>query len=622
MSANGKNLPAVCLGALGIVFGDIGTSPLYAFRECFHEHNNLALNNANILGVLSLIFWALVLIISIKYMMFVLRADNQGEGGLLALSTLCQSVTGKNKKTSRLIMWFGLFGASLLYGDGMITPAISVLSAVEGLEIATPVFKPYIIPITIGILIGLFSIQKSGTEKIGKIFGPVMLLWFGVLGILGFIKIIDNPSVFAAINPIYGVKFFLNNGFSAFMALGAVFLVVTGGEALYADMGHFGKKPIRYAWIAIPLPGLLLNYFGQGALLISNPAAINNPFYQLVPPALLYPVIILATLATVIASQAVISGVFSLTTQAIKLGYIPRFKVVQTSKEEIGQVYLPKINLLLLVATCLLVVGFKSSGNLAAAYGIAVSLDMVITTMLIAYLAAKMWKWKPWAVGAFVIFFIPIDLAFFTANSLKFFDGGWFPILIAATSFTLMVTWNAGRKLLGSIIKRKVVSFETLEKLLEEQKPPLVKGTAVYLTSSPEGTSPALLKNLKHNKVLHENNIFLNVKTLRESRVPFDKQIEINRVSDQFVRVAVNLGFIQNPNIPWMIKRVANELDFNPEDVTYFIGRETLIPSKDFGLPLAQAKLFSWMSLNSQSASSYFQLPKSQVIEIGMQVEI
>jgi len=623
MSAQHQSkLKALCLASLGIVYGDIGTSPLYAFRECFMEEHGLALNTANVYGVLSLIFWALICVISVKYIVFILQADNKGEGGELALSALCLQVPSQNLKVRNALIALGLVGASLLYGDGMITPAISVLSAVEGLKVATPFFEPYIIPITIVILIGLFSIQKGGTAKIGKIFGPIMVVWFSTLGLLGLFSVVKNPQVFEAINPRYAIEYFANNGMSAFLSLGAVFLVVTGGEALYADMGHFGKKPIRITWITVALPCLALNYFGQGALLIANPEAISNPFYELIPKLLLYPLIVLATMATVIASQAVISGVFSITTQAIQLGFSPRFRVVHTSEDEAGQVYLPQINFILMIATIFLVIMFKSSGALAAAYGIAVSMTMIITTILIAYLARTQWKWPTLGVCAFVGFFLPIDLAFFGANAAKFFDGGWFPVVVAIVVFTLLTTWRTGRRLIGVLIRKKHPHAQDLEQLIDEAKALKVDGTAVYLTSNSDGLPPALTNNLKFNKVIHKRILFLTLTTERVPHVASKDRIEIIRDNENFDRAIIRIGFMQNPNIPYYLKKICQSLEIDYESVIYYIGRETLIPKKDFGLSLWRGMLFSFMTRNAQRATTYYQIPHSKVVEIGMQIEI
>lgn len=617
-----KQMAALTLACLGIVYGDIGTSPLYAFRECFTKEHGLPLQQDTIFGVLSLIFWALFTIITIKYMVFILRADNRGEGGVIALGAICEKLPSKSSRLKKLVIGLALFGSALLYGDGIITPAISVLSAIEGLKVATPFFEPYVVPITMIILMGLFWAQKGGTEKIGKIFGPVMMVWFSYLGVLGIKGILMNPSVMTAINPMYAVNFFINYGKFAFFSLGAVFLVVTGGEALYADLGHFGKKPIRMTWLYLVLYCLLLNYFGQGAMLISHPESISNPFYELVPRILLYPSILLATFATVIASQAVISGVFSLTSQAIQLGYCPRFQVVHTSSKEKGQVYLPHINWMMLISTLMLVLMFRSSSALAAAYGVGVSLDMIITTLLFSYLAYKAWNWSGIAISAFVVFFLIIDVSFFAANAVKFMDGGWIPIVIAGTIFTLMTTWQSGRRLLWIFIKKQMVNIDKLPSLIEENKAFRSPGTAVFLTGNSSGLPPALVHNLRNNKVLHVKNIFLTIVPTNYAYVPYNEQIQIESDNENFDRVIVQIGFRQQPNVPKILKRVESRLKFNSEDLTYFIGRETLIPSSEVGMVFWRAWLFAIMSKNAQSATQYFNIPYDKVMEIGMQVKI
>ncbi|MEZ4813587.1 MAG: potassium transporter Kup [Bdellovibrionota bacterium] len=618
-----QKLMAVCLASLGIVYGDIGTSPLYAFRECFIEEHGLVLNEASVLGILSLIFWALIAIVSIKYMMFVLNADNHGEGGVLALGELCQAQVDKKRRFKKGILVCSLFGSALLYGDGVITPAISVLSAIEGLNIATPIFEHYVVPITILILLALFSAQSKGTAIIGKVLGPIMLVWFSFLAILGIKGILAYPEVLKAVSPYYAFHYFFEFKKAAFVSMGAVFLVVTGGEALYADMGHFGKKPIRLTWFYLTLPALLLNYFGQGALLIRSPESIVNPFFELVPRFLLYPSIILATCATVIASQAVISGVFSLTTQAVQLGYSPRFKIVHTSTHEIGQVYLPQINRAMCVATILLVLMFKSSSSLAAAYGIAVSLTMIITTLLVLYLAVKKWKWPLWGTVLFAVFFVSVDIIFFSANALKFMNGGWFPIVVATSIFIMMTTWRKGRRLLAILIKKNLVHIDKLEALIKENNAVTVPGTAVFMTGNSDILPPALMHNLKNNRVIHSKNIFLTVSSTISAFVPYHEQITIIKENKYFDRVLVKIGFRQEPNIPSILDRIKDDLTIGDLDrVTYFIGRETLIPTKDFGLIFWRAYLFALMARNAQSATQYFEIPPDQVMEIGMQIKI
>ena len=616
-----KNLSILSLTSLGIVYGDIGTSPLYALRECFHS-GKIVPTQDNVLGILSLIFWSLTLIIAIKYIIFVLRADNNGEGGTLALGALCTKYQTSSVKTKRLLMSIALLGSALLFGDGIITPAISVLSAIEGLKVATPMFTPFIIPITCVILVLLFLGQSRGTDKIGKIFGPIMLLWFLYLGALGVKGIMLDPSVVKALNPFYAINYFVENGYHAFISLGAVFLVVTGGEALYADMGHFGPKPIRISWMAIVFPCLLLTYFGQGALLLHHSGAVENPFYELVPRSLLYPSILLAAAATVIASQALISGVFSLASQAIQLGYCPRFPVEHTSSDQIGQVYLPHVNFMMMVLTILLVLGFKTSSALAAAYGVAVSLTMVLTVLLVGFLARRVWKWQMRYVVVFLATFLLIDLAFLAANLVKFFEGGWFPLVFAVGIFTLMTTWRKGRRLLAVLIKRQTVHVDELDTLLTETKAVIVPGVSVFMTSNSEGLPPALVHNLRHNKVLHRKNLFLTITTAPIPFVPVSEQVKIDSTSKNFDRIIVTTGFREIPNVPHVVRQYEIKAGQQLEDITYFIGRETLIPTDNFGLPHWQALVFSFMSRNSQRATQYFGIPPDNVVEIGMQLKI
>lgn len=616
-----KNLSILSLTSLGIVYGDIGTSPLYALRECFHS-GKIVPTQDNVLGILSLIFWSLTLIIAIKYIIFVLRADNNGEGGTLALGALCTKYQTSSVKTKRLLMSIALLGSALLFGDGIITPAISVLSAIEGLKVATPMFTPFIIPITCVILVLLFLGQSRGTDKIGKIFGPIMLLWFLYLGALGVKGIMLDPSVVKALNPFYAINYFVENGYHAFISLGAVFLVVTGGEALYADMGHFGPKPIRISWMAIVFPCLLLTYFGQGALLLHHSGAVENPFYELVPRSLLYPSILLAAAATVIASQALISGVFSLASQAIQLGYCPRFPVEHTSSDQIGQVYLPHVNFMMMVLTILLVLGFKTSSALAAAYGVAVSLTMVLTVLLVGFLARRVWKWQMRYVVVFLATFLLIDLAFLAANLVKFFEGGWFPLVFAVGIFTLMTTWRKGRRLLAVLIKRQTVHVDELDTLLTETKAVIVPGVSVFMTSNSEGLPPALVHNLRHNKVLHRKNLFLTITTAPIPFVPVSEQVKVDSTSKNFDRIIVTTGFREIPNVPNVVRQYEIKTGQQLEDITYFIGRETLIPTDNFGLPHWQALVFSFMSRNSQRATQYFGIPPDNVVEIGMQLKI
>ncbi len=611
------------MAALGVVYGDIGTSPLYALRESFVVEHGVQAAPANVLGVLSLIFWSLIVVISIKYLAFVLRADNRGEGGILALTSLVTPV-GALRGGRRLLILLGLFATALLYGDGMITPAISVLSAVEGLKVATPFFEPYVIPITIVILIGIFSVQKMGTRGVGKVFGPVTLLWFLTLVLLGIPHIVREPGVLGAVNPLHAVEFFRRNGWNGFLVLGSVFLVVTGGEALYADMGHFGRRPIRLAWFVIVLPALLINYFGQGALIMSDPSAVENPFFRMAPTWALYPVVLIATAATVIASQALISGSFSLTMQAVQLGYSPRVEIDHTSAEQKGQIYVPAINWILMIACIGLVLGFRSSSNLAAAYGVAVTTTMVVTSILFYAVARERWKWSlPVAIlvgGSFLV----IDLAFWGANLLKIANGGWFPLLVGAVVFTILTTWKKGRQILNERIFHRVLPRDLFLQSVLSHPPLRVPGTAVYMYNDPRGTPPALLHNLKHNKVLHEQVVFLAVQTEEVPNVPVADRATVEPLTGGVYQVVLHYGFMEDADVPKGLSGIRMEgLSFKPMETTYFLGRETLIPSKTVhGMAVWREKLFAVMSRNARSASSFFRLPPNRVVELGAQVEL
>ena len=619
----GRRLLTLSLAALGVVYGDIGTSPLYAMRECFHGPHAIEPTPENVLGVLSLVFWSLLLVISVKYLVFVMRADNRGEGGILALTSLATRLQQPARGRQWALVALGLFGAALLYGDGIITPAISVLSAVEGLEIATPVFGRYVTLITITILAGLFLIQRYGTAGVGKFFGPVTLLWFLTLAALGVTQIVEHPSVLAAVNPLHGVDFFLRNGWRGYFILGTVVLVITGGESLYVDLGHFGRRPIRLVWFSVVLPALLLNYFGQGALLISNPSAAANPFYLLAPKSLLYPMVVLATCATVIASQAVISGAFSITRQAIQLGYLPRMRIAHTSATEIGQIYIPAINWALLAACVLLVVFFRSSSNLAAAYGIAVITTMTITSLMFAVVARTRWRWNWWAVAALTALFLMIDLSFFGANIVKVADGGWFPLAVAALVFLLMTTWQKGRRVLGERLRAKSIPLADFVHDLRERRPVRVPGTAVFMYSNAEGVPPALLHNIRHNKVLHERVVILTVETKEVSRVKPEERVRVDPRGEGFYRVRVRYGFMDDPDIPAALKQAEEfGLEFKPEETTYFLGRETLIATEKEGLSPWRGELFAVMARNARRATIFFCIPPESVIEVGSQVEL
>jgi KUP system potassium uptake protein len=619
----GRYLLLLTLTALGVVYGDIGTSPLYAMRECFHGPHAVAPTPENVIGVLSLIFWSLVVVISIKYLVFVMRADNNGEGGILALTALATPLHRTRGLRRMILAGLGLFGSALLYGDSIITPAISVLSAVEGLEVATPVLSPYVIPITIVILIGLFYFQVKGTAKVGKIFGPITLVWFLTLAVLGFIHIFDAPHVFTAINPIHGLAFFYRNGLPGFLVLGSVFLVVTGGEALYADMGHFGVKPIRLAWFWFVLPALMINYFGQGALLLSEPEAAPTLFYRLAPAWALYPLVILATAATVIASQAVISGAFSLTRQAVQLGFSPRLRIDHTSKTEIGQIYIPSINWALLIACIGLVIGFQTSSNLAAAYGIAVTSTMGITTILLYVVMRRRWRWSAPLALALCGFFFVIDIAFFGANLLKVLQGGWFPLLVAFLVYVVMTTWKDGRKLLGERLMSSSLPFEKFMERIREKPPIRVPGTAVFMYSNKSGTPPALVHNIEHNHVLHEDVVILTVETREIPHVADEERSEVESVGQNFYRVNLYYGFMEEPNIPAALAKIeVPGLDLAPENVSYFLGRETLVATKAPGLWMWRERLFIFMSRNARRATGYFNIPADRVVELGSQIEL
>ena len=616
---HGRYLFTLSIGALGVVYGDIGTSPLYALKECFGPHG-VSVTPANVLGVLSLIFWSLVFVISIKYLVFVLRADNRGEGGILALMSLVHA----NRTNRRwMIVAMGLFGAALLYGDGMITPSITVLSAIEGLGFATPLFDPYVIPITIGVLILLFWLQSRGTAKVGAIFGPVMVIWFTTLSVLGVRQILSEPSVLAALNPLWGIRFFTLNGWIGFIVLGSVFLVVTGGEALYADMGHFGRRPIRLVWFLVVLPGLVLNYFGQGALLLQRPGASENPFYNLAPGWGLYPLVALATVAASVASQAVISGAFSLTRQAVQLGYLPRLEVEHTSAREIGQIYVPGLNRALLAACIALVIGFGSASNLAAAYGVAVSTAMIITTFILFVVAREVWGWPAAAAGALTGFFLLFDSAFFVANIIKVPQGGWFPLLVASIVFVLMTTWRRGRKVLTERLKDGALSIELFLQSVAAHPPIRVPGTAVFMYRNPEGVPTALLHNLKHNKVLHERVVQLTIATAEINHVPEEERVSYEFSGHGIYRMTIRYGFIEDPDIPAVLSATRIQgLTFNELETTYFLGRETLIPGRHPSMRSWRGKLFAWMSKNAGSAARFFRLPPNRVVELGAQIEL
>jgi KUP system potassium uptake protein len=613
---------SLVVGALGVVFGDIGTSPLYALRECFAEHNHIVLNPDNIMGVLSLIFWALVLIIAAKYVGIVMRADNKGEGGVLALSTLLVSAS-RNWRLWTPVAALGLFGAAMFLGDGFITPAISVLGAMEGLEVASPQFNRFIVPGAVIILTVLFVVQKRGTGAIGRAFGPIMLIWFAVLALLGIIAIVKAPQILLALNPYYAVQFFIHNGWAGFITLSSVFLAITGGEALYADMGHFGRIPIRKAWFMIAMPALVLNYLGQAALLIENPDAIINPFYLLAPTWALPFLIILATAASVIASQALISGVFSVARQAINLGYLPRLKVRHSSEDEIGQVYLPSMNWLLFTGTVLLVVGFGSSSALANAYGIAVSSSMVmVSIMLIVLLRSVQWRLHRLITAALMVTAL-IELCFFIANMMKFFSGGWMPLAIGAGAYMLMSTWHEGRKNMNWLLTTQQISTRDFLQALEKKPPHRVPGTAVYMVSEASGIPRALTQNLRFNGVLHDRNLLFTFTTADVPIIPAEDRVTVQTVAPGMYRIVARYGFMETPSIVASLRAAEEKgLEYKPDETSYVVGRENPVITMGSGMPVWRKRLFAIMGRNAQLAAVHFGVPAHRVIEIGSQVRL
>jgi len=613
---------SMALAAMGVVFGDIGTSPLYTMREVFGGTHGVPVTPDNVLGVLSLVFWALTIVVSLKYVVFIMRADNRGEGGIMALTSLALRTTESPRLAGGMAA-LGLFGAALFYGDGVITPAISVLSAVEGLEVAMPAFRPYVLPISLVVLVGLFLIQRRGTAQVGAVFGPVMLFWFTTLGVLGAVNVIRHPDVLQAINPIYALNFFAANQWHGFLALGAVVLAITGGEALYADMGHFGRRPIKLAWFAYVFPALYLNYLGQGALIIDDPSAVKNPFYLLVPEPLLYPMVGLSTLATIIASQAVISGAFSLTRQAVQLGYSPRMHVVHTSEREVGQIYVPSVNWMLLGAVVALVVGFRSSSALASAYGIAVTLTMMIDTVLAFVVVRALWRWRlGWAV-AFVVLFFVVDFAFFSANSVKLLDGGWFPLALGLAIHTLLMTWKRGREALARRMALDTIPLALLIQSLFYDPPLRVSGTGIFMTTDPDGVPRALLHNLLHNKVLHDRVVLVNVITEDVPYVSPAERVRVETLDSGFYRVFVRYGFKDDPDIPAALATAGEQgFAFELMESSFFLGRETLMPRKGSPLAVWRERLFIVMFRNAHSAAEFFSIPANRVVEFGTQVEL
>ncbi|WP_425919380.1 potassium transporter Kup [Acinetobacter sp. TSRC1-2] len=616
-------VPALTLAALGVVFGDIGTSPLYALKESFHATRGLPINEVNILGILSLIFWTITLIVSIKYVLVIMKADNNGEGGIMALLALNLRQQGLSPQKKLIIIILGFVGASLFFGDGIITPAISVLSAVEGISIATPALDRFIIPISIGILLALFAVQRHGSAVMGKFFGPITLIWFLSIGAIGINSIIQSPFVLSLLSPHWAFLFVVNNPVISFFVMGAVVLTVTGGEALYADMGHFGILPIRLGWFLIVLPCLILNYAGQGALLLRDPSAITNPFYLLLPSALLYPMILLATAAAVIASQALISGIFSMAKQAIQLGYLPRLTILHTSDSEIGQIYIPLLNWLLFISIIILVLLFENSSSLAGAYGLAVTVTMFCDTLLVAFLAYSYWKWKTWKVLLFIIPFVFIDLILLSSNLLKVLIGGWVPVFIAFIVFTLMMTWKKGREILQAKLQQDTLPLDIfLEHMGSSSQN--ISGNAVFLTGTPQVVPHALLHNLKHNKVLHERNLLV---TISVSEVPYineENRVETEVLDKGFYRIRLNYGFKEEPDVPKALEKAFDilGLEYNLMDISFFISRERLIPSMSNKMSTWREKLFVAMQKNTSPVSDFYKIPSNRVVELGSQVEI
>ncbi len=617
----GKALVGLTFAALGVVYGDIGTSPLYALKECFAIGHGLARTPENVIGVLSLILWSLMFVVTYKYVTVMLKADNKGEGGILALLALVRTSGGGPVLRRRLVL-LALFGAALLYGDGVITPPVSVLGALEGIDVATPALRHVIVPLAVVIIVGLFLVQRFGTDRVGKSFAPIMVVWFSTIALFGVMAIIKNPVVLKAINPWYAIDFFIRDGMVGFLILGSVVLVLTGGEALYADMGHFGPRPIRLAWLGMVLPALMLNYFGQGALLLDRPDAATNPFFELVPRWFLYPMIVIATLAAVTASQALISGCFSLTRQAVQLGYSPRVTIVHTAHHAQGQIYVPEVNWGLMVMCVLCVVGFKSSADLTAAYGIAVTGTMAITTILFAHVARFRWQWPVWRVAVTMAMFLVVDLAFFSANMVKVASGGWFPLALGAAVFLLMATWKAGRAIVGEVTRSPMTVEEFVESFSKSETY-RVPGTGVFMNSDPVGVPPMMLHHLKHNGVLKERVIFLSLRVEDVPTVDPESRIEYSDLGRGFHRVIAHYGFMESPDVPALLPELARfGLVTSPMQTSYFLARETLLPSGSAKLSPWRKRLFILMARNAQSASTFFNLPPNRVVEMGAQIQI
>ena len=616
---------ALVVGAIGVVFGDIGTSPLYTLKEAFSPHYGLRNDHDTVLGVLSLAFWALNIVVTLKYVTIIMRADNDGEGGIMALMALAQRTLRNGSRSAYVVGILGIFGASLFFGDGVITPAITVMGAVEGLEVAAPGLERFVVPLALVVLAGLFAAQRFGTERVGKVFGPVMVLWFLALAAIGAWNVVAAPEVLKAFNPWWGARFFVEHGWHGVFILGAVVLAVTGGEALYADMGHFGAPPIRHGWYFFVLPCLMLNYLGQGAVVLQRPGAVSNPFYEAVPEWALFPMIVLATMAAVIASQSVITGAFSVSRQAMQLGYIPRMRIKHTSHDTIGQIYIPGINWGLALLVFGLVLAFRSSSNLAVAYGISVSATMLIDTLLLALVARMLWpRARYWIVGLCLAFLV-VDVAFVAANGAKLLQGAWFPVVLGIVLFTMMRTWRRGRELLNAEIHKEGIRLDTFLPGLMLAPPVRVPGTAVFLTASPDVVPHALLHNLKHNKVLHERNVFLTVETLAVPYAPQEKRLKIEPIAgDDFHRVIIRYGFMETPDVPLALMRSCDqcELVFNPMDTTYFVSRESIVAARRRGMPVWRDKLFAFLHRNAAPATTFFRIPGNRLVELGAQVEI
>ncbi len=620
--SSNKLLPLM-IGAIGVVFGDIGTSPLYAIKECFNGPHGLDLTRENVYGGLSLMFWAMTIVVSLKYVVFILRADNKGEGGTLSLMTLALTKLA-NVKNRYVLILIGMLGAALFFGDGAITPAMSVMSAVDGMAVLKPELSHYIVPISVSIMFVLFFFQSYGTGKVGAFLGPIMTIWFLVLGVLGVINILKMPEIVYAFSPTHAFNLAVQYPGATFVALGAVFLVMTGGEALYADIGHFGVKPIRFGWFGFVMPMILINYLGQGALLltegVSNPAVRANPFFNMVPPSLLLPLVVLATAATVIASQAVITGVFSVVRQAVQLGMLPRLEIVHTSESAMGQIYLPAINWVLFACVCGLIVGFKSSTNIAAAYGVAVALTMVLELGLLFIVARSSWNW---GIGGMIllVFFMLVDLCFFASNAMKIPQGGWFPLALAATLVMMMTTWRRGRKLVSDALRKESLPLDVF--CVAADGVPKVEGTAVFLSRNPEGIPHALLHNMKHNKILHKRLVLMSLLVEDVARVPSEDRVEIETISDGFYRVVARFGFVEDMDVPEVLRACAEQgMSFDLMDTTFFLGRETLLPSKNPGMAIWREHVFAWMWKNAASAMDSLRIPANRVVELGAQVEI